>query len=264
MNLAFVGERLDRCRLRSWGEHLPLERKRRRASGNAAIAVGAQEITAGVDQSGPACLFRGSRSRDRPCSPRAVAGDVRYSASAMPSIHSGRARRRPARPVRSSARYRRSVRGRDRPAATGGVADAPPVPSGRGFNRVVDLHPAHVRADALARSAPTSSRWRGCMWRMPPAARRSSNHARNGRPATGASGLGTSSTMPRRRVPKPPARTMASSVAISRGTCSASINAHSRVADGTRGPPGCAGSRPTAIAEADVALRCHVAARLHR
>src|SRR5690606_29143419 len=44
----------------------------------------------------------------------------------------------------------------------------------------------------------------------------SSSQARNGRPATGASGLGTSSTTPRRRVPRPPARTIASSAAMRR------------------------------------------------
>src|SRR5215472_11036196 len=46
--------------------------------------------------------------------------------------------------------------------------------------------------------------------RKPASASSSSNHARNGRPATGAIALGMSGTRSRRRVPSPPASTTAS------------------------------------------------------
>src|SRR6185437_4869472 len=90
-------------------------------------------------------------------------------------------------------------------------AIAPPVPSGA-FSREYDN-------SMPCQDSPQTSAMRSPMKPVPRIARRipcaastSSIHARNGRPPTGASGLGTSLTTLLNRVPKPPARIMASSM----------------------------------------------------
>jgi len=90
---------------------------------------------------------------------------------------------------------------------------APPVPSGDSS-----------RTYEMRRPRYASPKWRSIAslrWpteritaRMPRRSSASSCHSRNGRPATGAIGFGSSPIVPARRVPKPPARMMAVCVAM--------------------------------------------------